>query len=63
MKILSDHLFYDLLHAPLSDLQKQFGSQLRRLEHYRIDGNDEPYTYFARYENRPLDPFSERRNL
>lgn len=49
MKILSDHLFYDLLHAPLADLQKQFGSQLRRLEHYRIDGNDEPYTYFSRY--------------
>ena len=49
MKILSDHLFYDLLHAPLADLQKQFGSQLRRLEHYRIDGNDESYTYFSRY--------------
>ena len=49
MKILSDNLFYDLLHAPLRELQKQFGHQLRRLEHYRIDGNDESYTYFSRY--------------
>ena len=49
MKILSDNLFYDLLHAPLSELQKQYGSQLRRLEHYHIDGNDEPYTYFSRF--------------
>lgn len=49
MKILSDHLFYNLLHAPLNDLQKKYGSQLKRLEHYRIDGNDEPYTYFSRY--------------
>jgi hypothetical protein len=49
MKILSDQLFYNLLHAPFSTLQKQFGDQLRRLEHYRIDGNDETYTYFSRY--------------
>ena len=49
MKILSDNLFYDLLHAPLRELQKQFGHQLKRLEHYRIDGNDESYTYFSRY--------------
>lgn len=49
MKILSDNLFYDLLHAPLSELQKQHGSQLRRLEHYHINENDEPYIYFSRF--------------
>jgi hypothetical protein len=49
MKTLSDNLFYDLLHSPLNELQKQFGSQLRQLGHYRINGNDESYTYFSRY--------------